>query len=70
MLTKDHFGPGRVGAFNPDLGRHARNVADAGVQVVAEYLTADALSLERLLPDVGLKRVRGGGQANKVVLIF
>jgi hypothetical protein len=30
----------------------------------------NSLLLERLLPDVGLKRVRGGGKTNNVVLIF
>jgi hypothetical protein len=70
MLTQDRLGPGKVRRFDPDLGREAWNVAEAGVQVVAEHLTANALLLERLLPDVGRKRVRGCGKANNLVLIF
>ena len=70
MLTKDRLGPGKIRALDPDLGREARNVAEPGVQVVAEHLTANALLLERLLPDVGLKRIRGCGEADNVVMIF
>jgi hypothetical protein len=70
MPTEDRLGPGKILALDPDLSRHARNVADTGVQVIAEHLTANALLLERLLPDVGLKRVRGRGKANNVVMIL
>ena len=70
MLTQDRLGTGKVRSLDPDLGLEARNIADAGVQVVAEHLTANALFLERLLPDVGLKRICGCGKANNVVLIF
>jgi hypothetical protein len=59
MLTQERLGPGQVRDRDPDLGPHARNIADAGVQVVAEHLTSNALILERLLPDVGLKRICG-----------
>src|SRR5207244_13103112 len=69
MVIEDGLGPGKVSRLNPDLGAHARNVADAGAQVVAEHLTANALLLERLLPDVGLERVRGRGEASNLVLI-
>jgi hypothetical protein len=69
MVIDDGLGPGKVSRLDPDLGSHARNIADAGVQVVAEHLTANALLLERLLPDVGLKRVRGRGAASNLVLI-
>ena len=67
MLIEDRLGPGEVSRLDPDLGSHARNVSDAGFQVVAEHLTANAFFLERLLPDVGLKRVRGLGQAGNLV---
>jgi hypothetical protein len=66
VFTEDRLGTGQVGGLNPDLGREARNVADARIQVITEHLTADALFLERLLPDVGFKRVRGYGKANNV----
>src|SRR4051812_16967580 len=69
MLIEDRLGPGKVSRRDPDLGSEARNASDAGVQVVAEHLTANALTLERLLPDVGLKRVRCRGQARNLVLI-
>ncbi len=59
MLIQDCRRPSRVGGLDPDLCHHAWNITDAGVQVVAEHLTANALLLERLLPDVGLKRIRG-----------
>ena len=52
MLTQNRLGPDEVRSFDPDFGRHARNVADTGIQVVAEHLTVNALLLERLLPDV------------------
>ena len=59
MFTENRLGPGKVRCLDPDLGREARNVAEAGVQVVAEHLTANALLFERLLPDVGQSGVRG-----------
>ena len=43
MVIEDGLGPGKVSRLDPDLGSHARNIADAGVQVVAEHLTANAL---------------------------
>jgi hypothetical protein len=67
MLIEDRLGPGKVSRLDPDLGSHARNVADAGFQVVAEHLTANAVSLERLMPNAGLKRVRGLGQTGNLV---
>jgi hypothetical protein len=70
MLTEDRLGTGMVSGLDPDLGRHARDVADSGVQVVTEHLTANAILLKCLLPDVGLKRIRGCGKANNVVLIY
>jgi hypothetical protein len=70
MLMEDLLGASKVGGLHPNFGLDAWNVADAGVQVVPEYLTANAISLECLLPDVGLKRVRGSGKANDVVLIL
>jgi len=69
MLIEDSLGPGKVSRLDPDLGADTRNASDPGVQIVAEHLTANAFFLERLLPDVGLKRVCGSGQANKLVLI-
>jgi hypothetical protein len=59
----------RVVRLDPDLGRQARNGADAGVQVVAEHLRANALALQRLLPNVGLKGVRRGSKSDISVLI-
>ena len=70
MLTEDRFGAGKVRSLDPELGRKPRNVAEAGVQIVAEHLTANALLLERLLPDMGHSGVRGGSETNNVVLIF
>ncbi len=70
MFTQDRLGPCKVRGLDPDLGREARNVAEAGVQVVAEHLTTNALLLKRLLPDMGLERICGRGKANKVVLIL
>jgi hypothetical protein len=42
MLTEDPLGPGKIRALDPDLSRHARNVADTGIQVIAEHLTSNA----------------------------
>src|SRR5579862_5325933 len=70
MLIQDRLGSGKVLGPDPNLGREPRNVAKAGVQIVAEYLTANALLLERLLPDVGLKRICGCGKSNNLMLIF
>jgi hypothetical protein len=70
VLPEDRLGSGKVRSLDPDFGRKARNVAEAGVQVIAEHLTVNALLFERLLPDVGQNRVRGCGKANKVVRMF
>ena len=70
MFAKDRLGTGDVSGLDPNLGREAGNIADAGVQVITDHLAAYAVLPERLLPNVGLKRVRGRRQANEVVLMF
>jgi len=70
MLTEDHFRPTQVRGLDPELSTYAGNVPDAALEVVAENLTANALSVEPLFPDVGLKRVCGSSKADKIAPIF
>ena len=50
MLTEDRLSTNKVSGLDPDPGCHARDVADTGVQVVTERLTANALLLGGLGP--------------------
>src|SRR5690242_11895662 len=54
VLAQDRLGPRGVVAVDPNLRPQARHVAEAGAEVVADHLGADALVGQRLLPDVGL----------------
>ena len=63
MLAQDQLSPWQVIGVDPDFGRESWNVTDAGVQVVADHFTTDLFLHERLLPDMGLKRIGGRCQS-------
>jgi hypothetical protein len=70
MFPEDRLRPSQVRGLDPNLSPYARNVADAALEVVAENLAANALSVESLFPDVRLKRICGSSKANEIVPIF
>jgi hypothetical protein len=66
MFAEKRFRTLQVGRLNPEFDHHSRRVADARFQVITQNLATNPFVLERLLPEMGLKCVWGGCQANKL----
>jgi hypothetical protein len=64
-----HLGPFQVVTMNPDLGAHARHIADTDVEVIADDPRTDTFLVKSLLPDVGLGRVECERQMDNVIVV-
>ena len=64
-----------VAAVDPDLGGHARDVADAGVKIIPHHAAGNAGILQRLAPDICLRglvavAMRTMSSGSSVVICF